>query len=125
MEVTGRHAKINLLFEKQIYHNGSINFGLLEFEIHGNAEFEQYIIWYHGSKELIEMGNLHTFWNKQKLCSSVHTYYLSGRIHHFLRKSTLHIDGFSKNEQFDSICLEYAQQPVESVVSHGKYEDNM
>ena len=44
MEVTGRHAKINLLFEKQIYHNGSINFGLLEFEIHGNAEFEHYII---------------------------------------------------------------------------------
>ena len=33
--------------------------------------------------------------------------------------------GFSNSEQFDSICLDYAYQLVESVVSHGKYVDNM
>ena len=65
------------------------------------------------------------FWNKQKLCSSLRTYYLSGRIHPFLRKCTLYINGFSNSDQFDSICLDYAYQIVKSVVSHGKYEDNM
>ena len=44
MEVTGRHAKIKILFEKQSYHNGSFSFGLLEFEIHRNTEFEQCMI---------------------------------------------------------------------------------
>ena len=28
-------------------------------------------------------------------------------------------------EQFDKICLDYGYRLVESVVSHGKYEDNM
>ena len=35
---------MNILFGKQIYHNGSLRFGFLKFGIHGNAEFEQYII---------------------------------------------------------------------------------
>ena len=50
---------------------------------------------------------------------------LPGRIHRFFRKSTLYINGFSNSKQFDSICLDYAYQLVESVVTHGKYEDNM
>ena len=50
---------------------------------------------------------------------------LSGRKHRFLRKSTLYINGFCNSEQFDSICLDYVHQLVESVVAHGKYEDNM
>ena len=44
MEVFSRHAYINILSEKQIYHNGSFTFGLLEFEIHGHAKFEQYMV---------------------------------------------------------------------------------
>ena len=52
-------------------------------------------------------------------------YNLPGRIHRFFRKSTLYINGFSNSKQFDSICLDYAYQLVESVVTHGKYEDNM
>ena len=31
-------------WETQFYQNGSIRFGILEFEIHGNAEFEQEMI---------------------------------------------------------------------------------
>ena len=65
--------ELNILLEKQIYHNGSFSFGLLEYEIHGNAEFKQYMIWYNWKKELIDIGNLHMFWNKQKPCSSLHT----------------------------------------------------
>ena len=52
-------------------------------------------------------------------------YNLSGRMHHFFRKSTLYIKVFSNSEQFDSICLDSAYQLVESVVTHGKYEDSM
>ena len=52
-------------------------------------------------------------------------YNLPGRIHRFFRKSTLYMNGFSNSKQFDSICLDYAYQLVESVVTHGKYEDNM
>ena len=52
------------------------------------------------------------------------SYNLPVRIHHFFRKSTLNIDRFSNSEQFDSICLDYVYQLVESVVSHGEYEDN-
>ena len=44
MKVAGRHAKINILFEKQNYHNRSVSFGFVEFESHGNTEFEQYMI---------------------------------------------------------------------------------
>ena len=40
----------------------------------------------------------------------------------FLHKSTLSINGFCNSEQFDSICLDYAYQLVESVLSNGKYE---
>ena len=54
------------------------------------------------------------------------SYYLSvSRIHSFLRESTLYINGFYNSEQFDSICLGYAYELIESVVSHGKYEDKM
>ena len=52
-------------------------------------------------------------------------YNLPGKIHRFFRKSTLYVNGFSNSDQFDSICLDYAYQLVESVVSHGKYEDSM
>ena len=31
-------------WETQFYQNGSIRFGILEFDIHGNAEFEQEMI---------------------------------------------------------------------------------
>ena len=44
MKVAGRHAWINILFEKQNYHNRSVSFGFVEFESHGNTEFEQYMI---------------------------------------------------------------------------------
>ena len=64
---------------------------------------------YHWKKELIEIGNLHNVLKKQKL--------------RFLQKSTLYINGFCNNEQFDPICLDYAYQLVKSVVSQGKYED--
>ena len=40
----------------------------------------------------------------------------------FLHKSTLSINGFCNSQQFDSICLDYAYQLVESVLSYGKYE---
>ena len=40
----------------------------------------------------------------------------------FLHKSTLYINGFCNCEQFESVCLGYAYQLVESVLSHGKYE---
>ena len=54
------------------------------------------------------------------------SYYLSVRIHSFLRESTLYIlNSFYNSEQFDSICSDYAYQLVESVVSHGKYEDKV
>ena len=52
-------------------------------------------------------------------------YNFFGRIHHFFRRSILYINGFSNSDQFDSICLDYAYQLVESVVTQGKYEDNM
>ena len=58
---------------------------------------------------------------KTVFCSS---YSLPGRIYRFFRKPTLYINGYSNSEQFDSICLDYAYQLVESVVFHGKYEDN-
>ena len=53
------------------------------------------------------------------------SYCLSGRIHRFLRKSILHTKSFSNGDQFDSICLNYAYQPVESVVYYGNYDDNI
>ena len=52
-------------------------------------------------------------------------YNFPGRIHRFFHKSTLYINGFSNSDQFHSICLDYASQFVESVVTQGKYEDNM
>ena len=52
-------------------------------------------------------------------------YNFPGRIHHFFCKSTLYINGFSNSDQFDSIYLDYASQLVESVITQGKYEDNM
>ena len=52
-------------------------------------------------------------------------YNFPGRIHHFFHKSTLYMNGFSNSDQFDSICLDYAFQLVESVITHCKYEDNM
>ena len=121
MEIFRRHAQINILFEKQIYHNGSFSFGLLEFEIHRNTEFEQYMIWSHWKNELVDIGHLPVL--KQNCSFSL--YNLPGRIHRFYRKSMLYINGFSKSEQFDSIRLDSAYQLVESVVTHGKYEDNM
>ena len=44
MEVSGRRAYINILFENEICHNGKISFGAFEFEIHGNTEFEPKVI---------------------------------------------------------------------------------
>ena len=52
-------------------------------------------------------------------------YNLPGETHHFFCKSMLYINGFSNSDQFHSICLGYAYQLVESVVTHGKYDDNM
>ena len=64
-----------------------------------------------------------TFFEKKTVFFSL--YNLPGETHHFFRKSTLYINGFSNSEQFDSIYLDYAYQLVESVVTHGKYENNM
>ena len=52
-------------------------------------------------------------------------YIFPGRIHRFFRKSTLYINCFSNSELFALIYLDHAYQLVESVVTHGKYEDNM
>ena len=52
-------------------------------------------------------------------------YNFPGRIHHFFRKSTLYMNDFSNSDQFHSICLDYAFQLVESVVTHDKYENNL
>ena len=53
------------------------------------------------------------------------TYVLNKQKLRFLHNSTVYIKGFCNSEQFDSIYLAYAYQLVESVVSHGKHEDNM
>ena len=52
------------------------------------------------------------------------SYSLPGRIYRFFYKPTLYINGYSNSEEFETICLDYAYQVVESVVSSGKYEDN-
>ena len=52
-------------------------------------------------------------------------YNFPGRINHFFCKSALYIKGFSNSDQFNSICLDYAPQLDESVITQGKYEDNM
>ena len=62
---------------------------------------------------------------KQAKATFFFSYHLSGIIHRFFLKSTLYINGFCNSEQLDSICLDYGYQLVESVVSHGEYEDNM
>ena len=81
----------------------------MEVESHKNPEFEQETI---SLEERVDQDREFTYvLNKQKS--------------RFLHKSTLYINGFCNSEQFDSICLDYAYQLVESVVSHGKYEDNM
>ena len=96
-------------WETQFYQNGSIRFGLLEVKSHKNADFEQETI---SLEKRVDRDREFTYvLNRQKL--------------HFLHKCTLYINGFCNSEQFDSICLDYAYQLVESVVSHGKYEDNM
>ena len=59
----------------------------------------------------------YTYFNKTVFCSSN---YLSGRIHRFPRRSTLHVNGFSNSERFDSICLDCAYQLVDLVISYGK-----
>ena len=81
---------------------GDIRFGLFQFESHKNAEFEQDMMSLEGRIDR-DREFTHVL-NKQKL--------------RFLHKSTLSI----KIEQFDSICLDYVYQFVESVLSHGKYE---
>ena len=48
-------------FEKQVCHNSSVSFGLLEFEIYRKVEYEQYILQYHWKKELIQIGSSHMF----------------------------------------------------------------
>ena len=97
------------IWETQFYQNRSIKFGLLEVESHRNAEFEKETI---SMEERVDREIEFTYvLNEQKLC--------------FLHKSTPYINGFCNNEKFDSICLVYAYQLFESVVSHGKYEDNM
>ena len=77
--------------------------------------------WYHWRKYLIKTGNLHMFWTSKNAFFFLH--HLSGRAHRFLRESTLYVNVFSNSEQFDSILLVYAYKLVDSVVSHGKYED--
>ena len=89
-----------------IYQNGNIRFGIFQFKSHKNAKFEQEMM----SLEVrIDRDREFTHvLNKQKL--------------RFFHKSTLSINGFCNSEQFDSICLDYAYQLVDSVLSHGKYE---
>ena len=65
--------------------------------------------------------NLHM---RQAKTLFVSSYYLSGRVHRFLRKSTLYINGLSNSEKFDLICLDYAYQIAKSVISHRKHKDN-
>ena len=81
----------------------------MEVESHENAEFEQETI---SLEERVDRDRELTYvLNRQKL--------------RLLHKCTLYINGFCNSEQFGSICLEYAYQLNESVVSRGKYEDNM
>ena len=63
--------------------------------------------WYHWSKYLSKIGNLHMFWTSKNAFFFPH--HLSGRT--------------VNSEQFDSILLVCAYKLVDSVVSHGKYED--
>ena len=92
----------------------------MEFESHGNAEFQQEMI---SLEERVDRDR--EFTHEQVKTAFFFSYYLSGRKHRFLHKSTVYINGFYNSEQFDSICLDYVYQLAESVVSHGKYEDNM
>ena len=66
-----------------------------------------------------------TYVLKQAKTMSFSLYNFPGGTHHFFHKSTLYINGFSNSHQFDSIYLDYAYQLVKSVVTHGKFEDNM
>ena len=63
--------------------------------------------WYHWRKYLSKIGNLHMFWTSKNAFFFPH--HLSGRT--------------VNSEQFDSILLVCAYKLVDSVVSHGKYED--
>ena len=69
-------------------------------------------------KELIDVVSSHMFWKKEKTVF-FSSYRLPGIIHRFFHKPTLYINGCHKREQFDSICLDYAYQLVEPVVSSG------
>ena len=69
------------------------------------------------------MGHLHVL--KQAKTMFFSLYNLPGETQDFFHKSTLYINSFSNSDQFHSICLDYAYQLVESVVTHGRYEDNM
>ena len=106
MEVTARHNFIRTRASDLVFWN---------LRVTGMQSFNKK--WYHWKKELIEIGNLHMFWTSKN--------YLSGRKHCLLHNSTLYVNGFCNSEQFVSICLDYVYQLVESVVSHGKYEDDM
>ena len=111
---------INILLWKQIHLNESIRFDLLEFEIHENSEFQEKKILL---EERSDQDRLFTYVLKQAKTVFFSSYYFSG-MNRFLRKSTLYINDFSNNEQFDTIYLDYAYELVESVVSHGRYGNN-
>ena len=99
MEVNGRHNFIRTGASELVFWKSS----------HKNAEFEQETI---SLEEKVDRDREFTYiLSKRKLC--------------FLHKCTLYINGFCNSEQFDSIHLDYAYQLIKSVVSHGKYEDNM
>ena len=83
-------------------------FGLLEVESHKIAEFEQETISL--EERVVDRDRQFTYVLKISLFPQVYA---------------LYINGFCNSEQFDSIFLDCAYQLVESVVSHGKYEDNM
>ena len=112
MEVSGRRAYINILFENEICHNGKISFGAFEFEIHGNAEFEPEVI---SLEERADWDRCFTYVLRQAKAVFFPSYYLCDRIHRFLCKSALYMNDCSNSEQFNSICLDYAYQFVESV----------
>ena len=112
MEVFRRHTSMNILFEKQIHCNGSFSFDLLK--IWNSRKCWVWAIYdITPSVKGTDRYRGFTYVLKQAKTVIFSLYNLSGRIYHFFRKSTLHVNGFSNSDQFESICLDYAYQLVD------------
>ena len=100
MEVTGRHNFIRTEASDLVF---------------WNLRFTEMLSlnnkWYHW-KNWLRLG-IYTCFEQAK--TVLFSHHLFGGIHHILCKSILHINTFSNGEQFDSQCLYYAYQLVQSL----------